>query len=418
VKFQELQVFYDSGVERKSVGTLAHSDRCVLFEYETDWQRLGIELAPLQMPISRRCFQFEPAGLPEGLPGLCADSLPDGWGALILDRFFALQGTAGPAKTALDRLALLGDRGPGVLSYQRDRQSYPKLETIPIGETATETYRVLEGDLKDVSPRLFEICCSVGGARPKALIGISECGEKFVSGGGSLPAGYSHWMVKFSTPYCCKQWKFEPLEGAYEAVYLQMAEMAGIRVPQHIMVGERHLAVRRFDRPQHDRRLHTATACGLLNADWRLPSLDYLDLLKLAWSITRDVREVHEQYRRAVFNLLALNCDDHPRNHGYLLDQSGRWRLAPAYDLTYSPGRNEEHRTSYLGVGRAPGKKTLLELAAKASISRKEALGMVSKVQDAVANFRKLCKQRGITEIWIKAIANAHKAARRAWQLS
>jgi len=417
MKLQELRVFYDTGATRELVGTLALAGQRMLFEYEARWQHNEIELAPFKMPVSRRSFQFNPAELPGNLPGLCADSLPDGWGLLIMDRFFARKGVARHDITPLDRLAYLGDHAMGALSYQPATEVDNKAEAIQVGSTAREAYQVFAGDIEEVSRLLAKVGGSPGGARPKALIGISECGQKFVSGTSTLPAGFSHWLVKFSSPVYGKLSDLGPCEGIVESVYLQMAEMAGIRVPQSRLIVDNdlsHLAVRRFDRPRHDQRLHMATACGLLHADCRLPSLDYKHLIRVAWQISSDAREVHEQYRRAIFNLLAVNRDDHSKNHSYLLGEDGTWRLSPAYDLTYSPGPNGEHWTAFLGEGKTPNKKTLLELAEIGSIGNKDALNIIARVQDAVSKFPDLCKQQGVPSGKLKPLIAEQEKARKA----
>ena len=78
------------------------------------------------------------------------------------------------------------------------------------------------------------------------------------------------------------------------------------------------------------------TVGGLLHSDFRVPSLDYEDLLNLTGALTKDIREVEKMYRLAVFNVLAHNRDDHAKNFSFLMDEKGEWKFAPAYDLTFS----------------------------------------------------------------------------------
>jgi len=133
-----------------------------------------------------------------------------------------------------------------------------------------------------------------------------------------------------------------------------------------------------------------------LHANHRLPSLDYADLLKLAWALTQDATQVLEQYRRAVFNLFVGNLDDHAKNHGYLMDGNGRWHLSPVYDVTFSGEPDGEHWTSYCGEGSRPGRTTLLRLAEAASIRKSDAVAVIEQVQSAVAMFDALARETGL----------------------
>lgn len=393
MSFQEIQVFFDTGSLRETVGVLAISGNKVLFEYDKIWIRKGIELSPVHLPISRDSFQFEAAKLVNSIPGLFADSLPDGWGMLIMDRFFLKKGIKRHEVTPIDRLAYLGDYGMGALCYQPSlNKDDTVVEAVNISAAANEAYKLYKGKIEDAGRLLAKIGGSPGGARPKALIGISACNTSFVSGNSVLPPGYSHWMIKFSGHGLSEMGKHE---GVMEYIYMEMARSAGLNVPEYRLVtddnGLQHIAVRRFDRPAGNERLHVATASGLLHADHTAPSLDYEDLLKLAWVLTRDVTQVAEQFRRAAFNLLAVNRDDHSKNHGYVMDQMGKWRLSSAYDITYSNGPGGEHWTAYLGEGKNPTIASLLRLAELSSIGRKEAGAMIDQVRSAVDKLPLLC---------------------------
>ncbi len=401
MSFQEIRVLFDTGATKVPVGILAVADRRMLFEYEASWVSGGLELAPFHLPVTKRSFTFEQSRLPCGLPGLFADSLPDGWGTLIMDRYFQRQGVARNDITLIDRLAYLGDDAMGALCYEPSLKSEKILqEAVRIGVAAREALQLYEGKIIDAGRLLAKIGGSPGGARPKALIGIPAEGDGFVSGNGPLPEGYTHWMVKFSGEGRGGANDYGKYEGTLEYVCLQMAKAAGITVPEFRLIDDgtkvRHLAVRRFDRPSSTSRRHVATACGLLHADYRLPSLDYAELLRVAWALTRDSNQVQEQFRRAMFNLLSGNRDDHAKNHGYLMDESGRWRLSPVYDVTFSSGPGGEHWTSYLGEGSRPGATTLLQLAEQASIKANQARTIIEQVQSAMMLFPSLAKELGV----------------------
>ena len=139
-----------------------------------------------------------------------------------------------------------------------------------------------------------------------------------------------------------------------------------------------------------------ATAFGLLHADYRMPSLDYESLLRVAWTLTGDIGQVLEQFRRATFNLLAVNRDDHSKNHGYLMDTDGSWRLSPAYDLTFSEGPGGEHWTAYLGEGRHPSTLSLLKLAEMSSLSVRQTNETIERVREALVQLPDWCRDLGV----------------------
>ena len=398
MSFQEIQMQFDTGLDRVLVGILAATERQVLFEYDPAWISGGLELAPLHLPLAQKEFRFELNRLTEMVPGLFADSLPDRWGTLIMDRFFIKRGIDRLRITPIDRLAWLGCEAMGALCYQPSLRSEQALyEAVRIGAVAQEALQLFEGKLADAGRLLTRIGGSPGGARPKALIGIAADGEHFVSGTGALPEGYTHWLVKFSSSHKHTLGSFARYEGVLEQICMKTAAAAGITTPESRLIddgsGLLHFAVRRFDRPTDVSRRHVATASGLLHTDHRLPSLDYADLLKLAWTLTQDANQVLEQYRRAVFNLFVGNLDDHAKNHGYLMDESGRWHLAPVYDLTFSGEPDGEHWTSYLGEESCPGRATLLKLAEAASIRKSDAVAVIEQVQSAVAQFGNLARE-------------------------
>ena len=223
-----------------------------------------------------------------------------------------------------------------------------------------QAQEVLDGTSDDVLAELIALNGSSAGARPKALIGVNDKRDHIIHGVHDLPAGYTPWMVKFPNSQ-------DGLDaGAIEYVYALMAKEAGVSMPDvHLFPAKRgtgYFAIKRFDR-DGDKRYHMHTACGLLHSDFRTPSLDYEDLVALTGMLTRDVREVEKLYQLAVFNVLAHNRDDHSKNFSYLMDSQGRWKISPAYDLTFSSGPRGEQSTMVMGEGRNPNTIHLLKLA-------------------------------------------------------
>ena len=394
--YREIDVLYDNGQSVSSVGRLAVSGAHTVFEYDDSWIKKGLELSPFKLPLAGRNFQLAPGDKVHSTFGLFADSLPDGWGTLIMDRWFKKRGIDTKDITPIDRLAFLGSHAMGALSYRPPLQNdADALDAVSVGELAREAYQLYEGRIEDAGRLLAQIGGSPGGARPKALIGISDSHDSFVSGTSRLPDGYSHWFVKFSGAA-------NRYEGVLESVYNQMAKSAGITVPEHMLITDdesvRHIATRRFDRLSANRQRHIATACGLLHADHMSPSLDYETLMKLAWQLTHSAEQVEEQFRRAVFNMFAVNRDDHSKNHGYIMSDDGVWQLSPAYDLTFSTGPGGEHWTSYSGEGRNPTTANLLRVARVASIRDTAARAIIDQVKAAVITFRTIAKDTGVPD--------------------
>ena len=134
----------------------------------------------------------------------------------------------------------------------------------------------------------------------------------------------------------------------------------------------------------------------MLHSDFRTPSLDYEDLLALTNIVTRDMREVIKMYQLAVFNVLSHNRDDHAKNFSFLMDETGEWKISPAYDLTFSSGPNGEQSTMVLGEGKNPTINHLKNLAIQAKIKSIQSEEIISQTQEALSQWQTLSKQYGI----------------------
>ncbi|MCF6262709.1 MAG: type II toxin-antitoxin system HipA family toxin [Xanthomonadales bacterium] len=383
------------------VGKLALRDKIIYFEYSPDFLQSGLNISPLHLPLKPGLRIFE-QGLFDGLPGVFNDSLPDGWGRLLLDRHLRKQGILGRQLSPLDRLAYVGSLGMGALVYTPDHSITYTSSEINLDTLATQVQEVLVGEAKDVLQELLFLNGSSAGARPKAVIGLSHDSFKIIHGAQALPESYSHWLVKFATAEDGAD------AGAIEYVYALMAQDAGITMTKtHLFAGEKtagYFATRRFDRDGAQRK-HTHTACGLLHSDFRLPSLDYEDLLSLTSILTRDIREVERMFRLAVFNVLAHNRDDHGKNFSFLMDEAGEWKLAPAYDLTFSAGPGGEQSTTVLGEGRNPNREHLLKLGLDAKLGREDIADIFAQTSQALSRWPKLAGVHGVSRANIRLIS-------------
>jgi len=396
----EIKVGLDFGDENLSVGRLAIRDGVIYFEYDSAFIERGLEITPLRLPLQSGVQSFD-RNLFEGLPGVFNDSLPDGWGRLLFDRFIRSQGILPENITPLDRLAYVGSHALGALTYEPDYSADHAQDYISLDALATQAQEVLDGASGDVLAELIALNGSSAGARPKALIGVNETRDHIIHGVHDLPDDFTPWMVKFPNAQ-------DGLDaGAIEYVYALMAKEAEINMPEvHLFSAQKgagFFAIKRFDRDGNN-RIHMHTACGLLHSDFRTPSLDYEDLIALTGMLTRDIREVEKMYRLAVFNVLAHNRDDHSKNFSYLMNAQGQWNLSPAYDLTFSSGPRGEQSTMVMGEGQNPSTDHLLKLAAEANIKQAKAEEIIDATKSSLANWSELATQYGVSKANIKLI--------------
>lgn len=386
--------YRDSPDKIITVGRLARSEQTIYFEYDSAFIAMGLEISPLQLALAPGLRSFEPH-LFDGLPGVFNDSLPDGWGRLLFDRLARSQGIQPSILSPLVRLSHVGHHGMGALVYEPASSSTEVTETIHLDELAKQAQQVLSGESNEVLEQLIALNGSSAGARPKALIGINQSFEHIIHGVHRLPNEYGTWLVKFPNTQ-------DGIDaGAVEYVYALMAKQAGIEMPDvHLFPAQQgpgYFASKCFDRDEHQ-RYHMHTACGLLHADFRTPSLDYEDLLALTGMLTRDVRHVERMYQLAVFNVLAHNRDDHSKNFSFLMDRAGNWRLAPAYDLTFSFGPSGEQSTMVMGEGRNPGVQHLLKLGQQAHITSTRMHEIIEQTQFSLSKWPELARAHGVSE--------------------
>jgi len=383
------------------VGQLADIDRRIFFEYDAAFLTPGLQLSPFKWPLRPGLIEHVDRAFGP-LPGLFDDSLPDGWGLLLMDRLFRHRGIDPATVSPLDRLAWLGTHTMGALTYHPPADDVERddrlLDLHEIGKNAEQVYR---GESVDVLPALTRAGGSPGGARPKVLVGVR--GDDLLSGEGDLPDGYDHWIVKFSAKADL------PDAGPMEFAYAEMARAAGLLVPPTRLfpVRKKHpyFGVRRFDRGPGNQRLHVHTFANLVHANFRLPSTDYGDLLKVTHALTRNHDDVLRAFRQMVFNVTAHVRDDHAKNFAFTMNERGEWSLSPAYDLGFAPGPGGEHTTTVQGEGRAPTREHVMHLARQFQVPPNEANALIDQVNDAVGKWRSHAAAAGCTRTTVQKIA-------------
>ncbi len=360
----KLSVYLNLGSVRHLVGLLDERNGEIYFEYDATFRTSGLELSPFKLPLRSGVFHDERKTF-DGLFGLFNDSLPDGWGCLLLDRKLRRRGLSYDAVTPLARLALIGRNPMGALEYEPSDSEAESIGTLSLDSLAGEVDRILAGDEVSDLDNLLSLNGSSGGARPKIVAWVSPDRKEIVRSHERPGDGWTEWLIKFMQ-------KNDPSDlGETEYKMSLAAKAAGITMPEtHLFPSKRcpgYFGVQRFDRTSQG-KVHIHTACGLLHASHRYSSLDYEALLKLTLVLTRDRRDVEEMVRRMCFNVKFGNRDDHSKNFAFLLDPQGKWRLAPAYDLTPSAGLNGEQTAMVNGKGRGITDADLIAAASTVDI--------------------------------------------------
>ncbi|WP_312769244.1 type II toxin-antitoxin system HipA family toxin [Epilithonimonas sp.] len=390
----EIKVGLDFGLAVQPVGRLAIRNGIIYFQYDDNFVNDGFEISPFRLPLKRGVSEL-PLHPFDGLAGVFSDSLPDGWGRLLFDRMIRTFRLMPSDVSPLDRLAHVGMHGMGALVYEPDNSPEVPQDKVDLDVLAVQTQKVLKGSSEEVITELLALNGSSAGARPKALIGVDSKRKNILYGAQNLNETFEHWLVKFSNS------QDGPDSGAVEYVYALMATESGISMPDVQLFpsqnGNGYFAVKRFDR-DGNKRLHMHTVSGLLHSNFRLPSLDYEDLLNLTATLTKDIREVEKMYRLAVFNVMAHNRDDHAKNFSFLMDETGNWKLSPAYDLTFSTGPGGEQSTMVLGEGRNVSIKHLVKLGNEAKLSKEFIENVIEQTTSALSKWSRLSKDFGVSK--------------------
>lgn len=327
------------------------------FEYDAEWIQNGFSISPFYLPLKPGLIMAGRAPF-GGNFGAFDDSLPDGWGNLLLDRYLQEKGTDSHKLNVLARLSLIGSSGRGALEYLPDKsiaaeKSYPDFDRL-----AKEAEKLLESkESTDSVDLLYKYGGSSGGARPKIFTRFDG----------------REWLVKFKATN-------DPVNvGEIEYNYSLLARKCGIRMAETRLFDGRYFAAERFDRTPQG-KIHTISAAGLLHADYRIPGLDYSLLLKLTLNLTKDMEQVTDMFRLMVFNILISNRDDHAKNFSFQWI-NGEWKLSPAYDLLPGSGFNGYHTTTINGKGE-PTLTDIKAVATEIGLSRQQATQIIEELTD------------------------------------
>lgn len=350
----------------RTVGILAETKegKCA-FQYDREWLADGFSLNPFSLPVNDRVF-LPKKDVFDGLFGVFADSLPDGWGRLLVDRMLLAEKISPMSVRAMTRLGIVGSTGMGALEYFPELMQYEEREKLDFDRLSEECEKILREEESLNLDLLFQLGGSSGGARPKVLVRIEK----------------DSWIIKFPSSFDRKS------IGEEEYRYMECAGKCGISIPQVRLFSSNlcggYFGAKRFDRTESG-KVHMVTVSGLLETSHRVPNLDYHDLMKLTWLLTKDRSQMEELYRRMCFNVFAHNRDDHSKNFTFLYEEvEQRWKLSPAYDLTYSNSIGGEHATCINGNGRNPGMEDLLAVGKAAGLPVKKLQRIAEETEEIV----------------------------------
>jgi serine/threonine-protein kinase HipA len=401
---QKVQVRFCGWGQDWTLGTVADNGSQLLFEYSPEALMKGVEFSRLRMPLQAEAYGDYPQHQFR-LPGLIADALPDGWGVLLMDRFFRKHFGKGPHDISpLDRLAFIGGRAMGALSFVPATDIGLTDPDMQLLELAQEMKKVIADKESAALKQLVLVGGSPHGARPKALVQYDT--ESRVVSTLETAAGQP-WLVKFPSRNEHKE------VCAIEYLYSEMARQCELDMPptRHFDIDARTAAfgIERFDRFE-GKRVPIHTLAGALDLNFREPNTSYQTLLRTTRALTHSEAEVRKAYERSVFNVVFNNRDDHTKNFSFRMDESLSWKLSPCYDLTYCRGPGGEHQMDVEGEGRHPGKVHLLRLADTNSLDLAWAQDLIEKIVAVALRFRKAAKDYPMRPATRAEIARAIEA--------
>jgi len=403
------------------------------FQFDPAFVGSGIELAPFMMPLASRIYTFPALAKRSfhGLPGLLADSLPDKFGNALVDAWLATQGRTSESFNAVERLCYTGARGMGALEFapvsgpRAQKASVLELDALVSLASQILTHRnslknsFASDERHSALVEILKVGTSAGGARAKAIIAWNPTTHEVRSGQVKAPEGFGYWLLKFDGVSGNKDKELEDPKGftVIEYAYSQMARAAGIEMTQCELLeegGRRHFVTKRFDRTDTGEKLHMQSLAALMHLDFNMADVysyeQAFDCIKRL-ALPMDARE--EQFRRMIFNVVARNQDDHVKNIAFLMDKSGLWRLAPAFDVTYAYNPEGEwtraHQMSINGKRDGFTLEDFRECAKTAGLKRGRSDRLLEKVLTAVKSWPALAEAAQVPAKHREAIAATHR---------
>ena len=409
----------------KTIGaaSLQDGEEITSFEYDAAFAQSGIQIAPIVMPLSERVYRFPALSRQtfHGLPGLLADSLPDKFGNALIDAWLASQGRQPESFNAVERLCYTGERGMGALEFAptigpKARQT-TRIEISKLVELASEiltrrnNLRMSFADKRkeDALRDILRVGTSAGGARAKAVMAWNPKTNEVRSGQVKTGRGFEYWILKFDGVSGNKDKELEDPEGygLIEYAYYLMALECGIDISKCRLFeenGRSHFMTQRFDRLDGGEKLHMQSLCALAHYDFNMAgAYSYEQAFLVIRQLKLPMQAIEQMFRRMAFNIVARNQDDHVKNIAFLMNKSGEWSLAPAFDVTYSfnpKGKwTSSHQMTMNGKRDHFTKEDFDTCAKVASMKRGRAAKIVADVQATVAKWKTFADQAGVPDV-------------------
>ncbi|MBB4404280.1 MULTISPECIES: type II toxin-antitoxin system HipA family toxin [Rhizobium/Agrobacterium group] len=410
-------------------------DRAIgVFQYMPEFVQSTIELAPIMMPLRPDPYEFP--GLPrdafKGLPGMIADSLPDKFGNALIDTWLVTQGRSPGSFNPVERLCYIGTRGMGALEFHptilKGPRKSQRLEIDALTKLANEVLNnranlagILKGDDdQETLQEILRVGTSAGGARAKAILAWNEQTGEFRSGQVKAGEGFTYWLMKFDGISNNRDKELADPQGfgLIEYGFFLLARAAGIDMTEcrvHHEGGRSHFMTQRFDRTANGQKLHMQSLAALRHYDFNAAgAYSYEQAVETIRLLGLPAYDIEQQFRRAVFNILVRNQDDHVKNIAYLMNRKGEWRLSPAFDVSYAYNPDgswtHQHQMSLNGKRDHFELSDLIQFGVFCDLKPKKAEEIIREMHTEVENWPAFAEQAGVTE---KTAQIIHRAMRR-----
>jgi serine/threonine-protein kinase HipA len=391
-----------------------------VFQYTPEFASSGIEVAPLTMPLTDLPYQFPSLSRDtfKGLPGLLADSLPDKFGNALIDAWLSRQGRDQGSFTPVERLCYTGPRGMGALEFKPRMNEAPSASRrvdiealVDLANRVLNARIALQGKLSGSDDEraiedILRVGTSAGGARAKAVLAWNPDTGEFRSGQAPAAEGFGQWLMKFDGIHGNRDKELADPQGfgRIEYAYHLMARAGGIEMEECRLYeegGRAHFMTRRFDRTARGGKLHMQSLGALMHYDFNIAgAYAYEQALQTIKRLGLPMQDVEQQVRRAFFNVLARNQDDHVKNIAFLMDRKGVWRLSPAFDVAYSYNPSgdwtNQHQMSLAGKRDGFEVEDLIAFAGAGGLKKAKARAMLLEVSQALRQWPTLAERAGI----------------------
>lgn len=401
------------------IGYLRQEENGIVgFQYDEAFIGSGIEVSPIKMPLSQRTYSFPTLSEEtfHGLPGMVADSLPDKFGTIVINRYLESQGRRPDSLSVIEKLCYTGKRGMGALEYEPAQEIINNDDVVDIdaltklaGEILSkkEDFHIEKND--KMMSQLMESGSSVGGARAKTLIAWNPESNDIRSGQVKAGKGYEYWLLKFDNIKNNRDKDLIPDDGEYtkiEYAYYLMAKNAGIDMSECRLYkenGSAHFMTKRFDRKgEYGEKVHMQSLCALAHMDFNMPrKYAYEDAFAVMKQLKLPYGDRVQLFKRMIFNEYAKNFDDHTKNISFLMDKRGVWSLAPAYDVTFSYKRDSiwvnAHQMLINGKADEIFKEDIMKVADMAGIRKSDAQKCIDEVVGAVLKWEDFAQKAEVS---------------------